>query len=149
MQFFKVAVAIVLCFFSIGILAQQQQDICAGFRITSPIMEHLKWTSGQCYQVSYNLASALPFLGDGNKAKISVDVYSADTNVKMSSVVVGESANNFGGTKAFNLQVPVTGAYYYMVTLIQGDNDNEIRCEPKRTVTFQVDVNPNSPPAQC
>ncbi|CEP07139.1 hypothetical protein [Parasitella parasitica] len=149
MQISKV-VASVLLGFSVGILAQQQQqqDICAGFRITSPTMERLRWTSGQCYQVSYDLASALPFLKDGNNANISVDVYNAETNLKVSSVVVRESANTFGGTKAFNLQVPVSGAYYYMVTLtIQGDND--VHCGPKRTVTFEVDVNPNSPPAQC
>lgn len=110
-------------------------------------MENLKWTAGQCYQVSYDLSNVISSLEDVKKAKISVDVYNADTNVKSSSVVIEESVNTFGGTKAFNLNAPVTGAYYYLVSLIHGDN--ETRCEPKRTVTFEVNVNVNSPPAQC
>ncbi|CAO3654630.1 unnamed protein product [Mucor fragilis] len=127
-----------------------QQDICTGFRITSPTEENLEWTAGQCYQVSYDLASVAPFLdtdGAGGKAKISVDVYNAETNVKASSVVEKESVNSFGATKVFNMEAPVTGAYYYLITLFHGTDDEQ--CEPKRSVTFEVNVNPNSPPAQC
>ncbi|KAL9558208.1 hypothetical protein MBANPS3_001028 [Mucor bainieri] len=125
----------------------QQQDICTGFRITSPVEENLKWTAGQCYQVSYDFASVAPFLDVGGKAKISVDVYNAETNVKASNVVEKESLNAFGATKAFNMEAPVTGAYYYLITVFHGTDDEQ--CEPKRSITFEVNVNPNSPPAQC
>lgn len=74
-------------------------------------------------------------------------MYNADTNVKASSVVIEESVNTFGGTKAFNLNAPVTGTYYYLVSLIH--DDNKTRCEHKRTVTFEVNVSVDSPPAQC
>lgn len=140
-----VAVLLLLSYYS----ASAQQDICTGLRITSPTEESLKWTAGQCYQVSYDFASVAPFFdgAGGGKAKISVDVYSAETNVKASSVVEKEFVSAFGATKAFNMEAPVTGAYYYLITLFHGIDDEQ--CEPKRSVTFEVNVNPNSPPAQC
>ncbi|KAF1802506.1 hypothetical protein V8B55DRAFT_1433082 [Mucor lusitanicus] len=130
--------------------ATAQQDICTGFRITSPTEQGLQWTAGQCYQVSYDFANVAPFLdigGADGKAKISVDVYNAETNVKAANVVEKEPLNTFGATKTFNMEAPVTGAYYYLITLFHGANDEQ--CEPKRSVTFEVNVNPHSPPAQC
>ncbi|KAK4514815.1 uncharacterized protein ATC70_002420 [Mucor velutinosus] len=131
-------------------VSAQQQDICTGIRITSPTEENLRWTAGQCYQVSYDLASVAPFFdidGAGGKAKISVDVYSAETNAKVSNVVEKESLNTLGATKTFSMEVPITGSYYYLITLFHGTGDEQ--CEPKRSVTFEVNVNPYSPQAKC
>lgn len=148
MHTYLLVATLLLLLYSASAQQQQQQDICTGFRITSPTEDNLKWTAGQCYQVSYDFASVAPFLdvGDG-KAKISVDVYNAETNVKASNVVEKETLNTFGATKAFNMEAPVTGAYYYLITLFHGTDD--VQCEPKRSVTFEVNVNPHSPPAQC
>lgn len=107
-----------------------------------------KWTAGQCYQASHDFSCVASFLDiDGGKAKVSVDVYNADTNVRASSVDEKESVDAFGATQAFNMEAPVAGAYYYLITLFHGTNDEQ--CGPKRSFTFAVNANPHSPPAQC
>jgi hypothetical protein len=121
-------------------------DICTDFRITSPTAHSLKKTAGQCYHVSYDVST----LGTIDRAKLSVDVYRAKTNKKVSRVVQEEFIDfQSGATKEFNLDVGHNAtrntSYYYMVTLYYGER----KCEPQKTVEFQVDVNPQTSPAQC
>jgi hypothetical protein len=133
----SIFVVVFLCIFLVDC-----STICDNFRITSPVVSDLFWTAGQCYQVSYDLAG----LGDAIHDKITVDVYNAVTNEKVSNVVNKEAFNPvLGGTRPFNMNVPETGQFYYMITLIH----NGVECEPKKTVEFQVAVNPNSPPSHC
>ncbi|KAI9262065.1 hypothetical protein BY458DRAFT_515354 [Sporodiniella umbellata] len=113
-------------------------DGCKGFRITSPTKSGLQWTSGQCYQVSYDVGANSP------GTSLSVDVYNAQTNAKVSTVVKKQATNSLGATPQFNLNVPKTGDYYYQVTFNNGGS-----CAPIKSVTFHVTYNPNSPPAQC
>lgn len=131
--------------------AQQQPEqnddaICNGFRITSPTIKNLHWTACQCYQVSYDPGSQI--VQDG---KISVDLVNSKTNQTVSALVVQETLNvTVGGTNLFSFSISQnssSGIYHYLVTLTY-DNNNE-KCEPKRSVDFQVTSNPNSPPSKC
>ena len=114
-------------------------DACNGFRITSPTQSNLQWTSGQCYQVSYDLGQ-----NKAGSSTVSVDLYSAQTNKKVASLVTNAKTTTLGATDPFNLDAPKTGNYYYRVTFSNGRN-----CAPKNSVTFHVTYNPHSPPATC
>jgi hypothetical protein len=122
-------------------------DICTDFRITSPITRNLKWTAGQCYQVSYDVSSLGTII---DRAKLSVDVYQAKTNKKVSRVIQEEFVDfETGATRPFSLDIghnnTRTASYYYIVTLYYGER----KCQPQKTVEFRVQVDPQSPPAQC
>ncbi|KAG0750475.1 hypothetical protein G6F62_003684 [Rhizopus arrhizus] len=113
-------------------------NACNGFRTTSPIVPNLQWTSGQCYQVSYDLG-----LNTAGISDVTVDLYDAQTNTSVNTLVLNEPTTSLGTTKPFNLNASKSGRYYYLVTFSnQG-------CAPMKTVTFQVNYNPNSSPAVC
>lgn len=113
-------------------------NACNGFRTTSPVIPNLRWTSGQCYQVSYDLG-----LNTAGISNMTVDLYDAQTNTRVNTLVLNEPTTSLGTTKPFNLNTSKSGRYYYLVTFSnQG-------CAPMKTVTFQVNYNPNSFPAVC
>lgn len=140
---FKATLLMIITFLTHCILA----DVCTDFRISSPPAHNLTWTAGQCYQMTYDVVT----LGDIDRAKISVEVYQANTNKKVSRVVQEELIDfETGATKAFNLDVGrnVTteiASYYYLVTLYYGER----KCQPQKSVEFQVLVNPYSPTTKC
>jgi hypothetical protein len=115
-------------------------DACRGFRITSPTLSGLQWTAGQCYQVSYDIGANPP----SSSYTVSVDLYNASNNKKVASLVKNEPTSSIGATKPFNMDAPSTGTYYYLVIFNNGKG-----CAPKKSVTFHVTYNPNSPPATC
>ncbi|KAG1441915.1 hypothetical protein G6F56_011283 [Rhizopus delemar] len=120
------------------VFALPATDGCKGFRITSPTKPGMKWTSGECYQLSYDVGA------NTAGSTISVDVYNAKTNTNVSSLASNEPTNDLGAIPQFNLNVPETGNYYFLVTFINGGE-----CAPKKSVTFHVTNDPNSPPADC
>jgi hypothetical protein len=140
---YKLSYSVILLVFYTWIIAAlpTNPEVCNGFRVTSPTQSGLQWTANSCYQVSYDMGSNYP-----GSSQIIVDLYNAQTDTRVGTLTTQNTSAD-GATKPFNLDLgsdPASGDYYFLVMFANGRN-----CGPKKTATFHVNYNPNSPPAQC
>lgn len=119
--------------------APAKKDSCNGFHVTSPNV-YFTTTAGQCYQVSYDFKDGVK---PTNPASITVDIYDAQTNKLVDTLIKNTPANSIA-TPWFNVNLgsqKKTGDYYFLVKYGS--------CTPIKTTKFHVIYNKNSPPSQC
>ncbi|CAO3626497.1 unnamed protein product [Cunninghamella blakesleeana] len=123
-------------------LDKRGPDDCLGFRITSPQASGLKFTYGQCYEVSWDLgASTVNTIKQINliNSKSGKSVGTLKSNLPASKL----SSGNFSLRMSTGA---VEGDYHYQVVAATADPKTTCKLN---SATFHVIVNPNSPPSNC
>ncbi|CAO3617798.1 unnamed protein product [Cunninghamella echinulata] len=112
-------------------------DFCLGFRVTSPQQSGLRFTYGQCYEVSWDT-------GASTVKTVKVNLISKKTgkSVKTLAKDIAASRLSSGHFPLVMDTGAVEGNYYYAVVA----NDGKQSCT-LNSATFYVMVNPNSPPS--
>ncbi|KAI9306403.1 hypothetical protein BJ944DRAFT_263636 [Cunninghamella echinulata] len=112
-------------------------DFCLGFRVTSPQQSGLRFTYGQCYEVSWDT-------GASTVKTVKVNLISKKTgkSVKTLAKDIAASRLSSGNFPLVMDTGAVEGNYYYAVVA----NDGKQSCT-LNSATFYVMVNPNSPPS--
>ncbi|ORZ25835.1 hypothetical protein BCR42DRAFT_15743 [Absidia repens] len=121
-------------------LAAAAPAACLGFRITSPVKSGLKWTYGQCYSADWDLGAS--------QVTTITSVQLVDAKTKK---VVATEAKNIAGSKLTTGNFPllmgddVNADNYYFQVNGKTSSGSTKTCS-LNSVTFHVEVNPNSPP---